>query len=206
MFFRNLTLFRFSPAVATDLDRLDEALAEHRLRPCGPLEMFTRGFVPPVGRGEGEPLTHAVKQSTLFTVGGEDKLLPAAVINDELHRKVQKIAEEEGRKVGGREDIIAMHNDSRTPYLSVKAEGRKGKWPGTIVRVPGKPPEWKSPAEANGVRMWFPLEAGAINLIAAAGAYEWSLTDTEDTAKVNLGKRAADAWERVNICVTKNGK
>jgi recombination associated protein RdgC len=39
----------------------------------------------------------------LLTVGGEDKLLPAAVINDELHRKVQKIAEEEGRKVGGRE-------------------------------------------------------------------------------------------------------
>ena len=30
-------------------------------------------------------------------------MLPAAVINDELQRKVQKIAEEEGRKVGGRE-------------------------------------------------------------------------------------------------------
>ena len=103
MFFRNLTLFRFSPAVAADLDRLDEALGEHRLRPCGSLEMFTRGFVPPVGRGEGEPLTHTVKQCTLFTVGGEDKLLPAAVINDELQRKVQKIAEEEDRKVGGRE-------------------------------------------------------------------------------------------------------
>ncbi len=103
MFFRNLTLFRFSPAVATDLDRLDDALAEHRLRPCGPLEMFTKGFVPPVGRGEGEPLTHALKRCTLFTVGGEDKLLPAAVVNDELQRKVQKIAEEEGRKVGGRE-------------------------------------------------------------------------------------------------------
>ena len=103
MFFRNLTLFRFSPAVANDLSRLDEALAEHRLRPCGPLEMFTKGFVPPVGRGEEAPLTHAVKQCTLLTVGGEDKLLPAAVINDELHRKVQKIAEEEGRKVGGRE-------------------------------------------------------------------------------------------------------
>jgi hypothetical protein len=117
------------------------------------------------------------------------------------------------RKVGGREDIISMHNDSRTPYLSVKAEGRKGKWPGTIINIPGKyvPGQfgqfaWKSPAEANGVRMWFPLEAGAINLIAAAGAYEWSLTDTEDSAKVNLGKRAADAWERVNICVHKNGK
>jgi recombination associated protein RdgC len=103
MFFRNLTLFRFSPAIADDLQRLDEVLAEHRLRPCGPLEMFTKGFVPPVGRGEDAPLTHVVKACTLVSVGGEDKLLPAAVVNDELSRKVQKIAEEEGRKVGGRE-------------------------------------------------------------------------------------------------------
>ncbi|MEO7068664.1 MAG: recombination-associated protein RdgC [Rhodanobacter sp.] len=103
LFFRNLTLFRFSPAVATSLDQLEDALAEHRLRPCGPQEMFTRGFVPPVGRGEGDPLTHAMKKCTLFTAGGEDKLLPAQVVNEELHRKVQKIAEEEDRKVSGRE-------------------------------------------------------------------------------------------------------
>jgi len=103
MFFRNLTLFRFSPVVADDLKRLDEVLGEHRLRPCGPLEMFTKGFVPPVGRGDEAPLTLAVKHCTWLTVGGEDKLLPAAVVNDELQRKVRKIAEEEGRKVGGRE-------------------------------------------------------------------------------------------------------
>lgn len=103
MFFRNVTLFRFSPAVAADLERLEEALADHRLRPVGPLELFTKGFVPPVGRGEDAALTHSVKACTLLTVGGEDKLLPAAVVNDELARKVAKIAEEEGRKVGGRE-------------------------------------------------------------------------------------------------------
>ena len=45
MFFRNLTLFRFSPAVATDLDRLDEALADHRLRPCGPAYLSTRNML-----------------------------------------------------------------------------------------------------------------------------------------------------------------
>jgi recombination associated protein RdgC len=103
MLFRNLLLFRFSPQVAADLQRLDDALAEHRLRPVGPLEMFTRGFVPPVGRGEHEPLTHTVLHYTLLTVGGEDKLLPASVVNDQLQRKVQRIAEDEGRKVGGRE-------------------------------------------------------------------------------------------------------
>jgi recombination associated protein RdgC len=103
MFFRNLTLFRFSSSVADDLKRLEEALGEHRLRPCGPLEMGTRGFVPPVGRGDEAAMTHVVNACTLMTVGGEEKLLPAAVVNDELQRKVQKIAEEEGRKVGGRE-------------------------------------------------------------------------------------------------------
>jgi len=103
MFFRNLTLFRFSPSVAEDLKRLDEVLGDHRLRPCGPMEMGTRGFVPPVGRGDDAAMTHAVNACTLITVGSEEKLLPAAVVNDELQRKVQKIAEEEGRKVGGRE-------------------------------------------------------------------------------------------------------
>jgi recombination associated protein RdgC len=65
--------------------------------------MGTRGFVPPVGRGDEAALTHEVNKCTLLTVGSEEKLLPAAVVNDELQRKVQKIAEEEGRKVGGRE-------------------------------------------------------------------------------------------------------
>lgn len=103
MFFRNLTLFRFQQDTAEDLARLADALADHRLRPCGPLELFTRGFVPPIGRGEEAALTHAVQACTWFVLGAEDKLLPAAVVNDELYHRVQKIAEEEGRKVGGRE-------------------------------------------------------------------------------------------------------
>lgn len=103
MFFRNLTLFRLPTDVAADLARLPEALADHRLRPCGPLELQTRGFVPPVGHGESDPLTLSTGHVTAFTLGGEDKLLPPAVLNDELRHRVQKIAEEEGRRVGGRE-------------------------------------------------------------------------------------------------------
>ncbi len=103
MFFRNLTLFRFSPAVAADLERLEEALDEHRLHPCGPLEMSTRGAVSPFGSDDDQPLTHARGHFTLLCVGSEDKLLPAAVVNQELTRKVREIAEQEGRPVGGRE-------------------------------------------------------------------------------------------------------
>jgi recombination associated protein RdgC len=80
MFFRNLSLFRFSPAVGNDLARLEEALADHRLRACGPLEMATHGFVPPLAGAEDEPLTRSLKHCTLLALGSEDKLLPRAFV------------------------------------------------------------------------------------------------------------------------------
>lgn len=104
MFFRHLTLMRFSPRVAADLvERLDQEIFYHPLRACGPLEMCTRGFVPAAGDQQNEPMTVQVNQCLFATVASEDKLLPTAVLNDALHRKVQQIAEAEGRKVGGRE-------------------------------------------------------------------------------------------------------
>ncbi len=102
MFFKNLTLFRFSASVAEDLQRLEDALDSQRLRECGAMEMGTRGFISPAGR-EHEALTHAVGHHTLMTIASEDKLLPAAVVNEELARKVRAIAEEEDRRIGGRE-------------------------------------------------------------------------------------------------------
>jgi len=102
MFFRNLTLFRFSPAVAADLSRLDEALPDHRLRAVGPLELSTRGFVVPISTVE-DALTHSVGQYTMVVGATEEKLLPSGVVNDELAKRVNAIAEAEGRKVSGRE-------------------------------------------------------------------------------------------------------
>ena len=102
MFFRNLTLFRFSEAMAESLADLDSPLEEKRLRPCGPLEQSTRGFVSPHGRN-AEALTHKVGPYTLVALGGEDKLLPGSVVNEELSARLQKINEEQGRRVGAKE-------------------------------------------------------------------------------------------------------
>ncbi|MBS0582999.1 MAG: recombination-associated protein RdgC, partial [Proteobacteria bacterium] len=102
MWFRNLTLFRFSPVVAKSLKSLEDDLAEKRLRPCGPIELATRGFISPFGRNE-DALTHRTGEFALLTLGGEDKLLPSSVINEELTARLQKIAEKTGRKPGGRE-------------------------------------------------------------------------------------------------------
>ena len=111
MFFRNLTFFRFPVALKKSFAGLDSALAECALKPVGPLEAMSRGFVSPFGRDQ-PLLSHSVGPALWLTLGGEDRLLPSAVVNDELARKLAVIEAKDGRKLGGRarkrlkEDVV----------------------------------------------------------------------------------------------------
>jgi recombination associated protein RdgC len=102
MWFRNLTLFRFSKSSAKSLKTLEAKLDNHRLRPCGPIELATQGFISPFGRDE-ETMLHEVGHYRLLTSAREDKLLPTSVVNEELRARLQKIAEKEGRPVRSKE-------------------------------------------------------------------------------------------------------
>ncbi|KGM53300.1 recombinase RdgC [Lysobacter arseniciresistens ZS79] len=99
MFFRNLTFFRFPST--TRLDELDAGLDQCQLKPVGPLELSSRGFVSPYGR-DAEVLTGRQGDAIWLTVGGEDRLLPGAVVNAMLARKLDEIEQKEGRRPGGR--------------------------------------------------------------------------------------------------------
>ena len=111
MFFRNLTLFRFNPSLKKSFDSIDDALAEWALKPVGPLEQMSRGFVSPFGRDQ-PALSHRVGTALWLTLGGEDRLLPSSVINEEVQRKLAQAEQREGRKLGGRarkrlkEDVV----------------------------------------------------------------------------------------------------
>lgn len=102
MFFKNLTLMRFPRTLITAGVDLDAALATQPLKPVGPLEMSSRGFVSPFGRGS-ESMAHTVSNRTMFTLGGEDKLLPSAVVNEQLAQKIEAATEQQGRRPGGAE-------------------------------------------------------------------------------------------------------
>ena len=126
MFFRNLTLFRFPTSL--DFTDLESHLEPVRLKPVGALELSSRGFVSPFGR-DGEALSHRIADALWLTVGGEDKLLPGAVVNDLLAKKLAEMEQKEGRKPGGRarkrlkEDLVhellprAFVRPSRTDAL-----------------------------------------------------------------------------------------
>ncbi|HBK56238.1 MAG TPA: recombination-associated protein RdgC [Xanthomonadales bacterium] len=101
MFFRNLTLFRFPASVDSALNDLEARLAEARLKPVGPQEFASAGFVPPLGR-DAPMLSHAVGDCQWVTVGGEQRLLPPSVVNEAVAEKVDEIERVEGRKPGSR--------------------------------------------------------------------------------------------------------
>ncbi|TQV33022.1 recombination-associated protein RdgC [Xanthomonas perforans] len=133
MFFRNLTMFRFPTSL--DLAAVEELLPQCALKPVGPLEMSSRGFVSPFGREETEQLSHRLGDFRWLAIGGQDKMLPGAVINDALEQKCAEIEKADGRRPGGKarkrlkDDIIhellpkAFVRNSRTDVILDLANG-----------------------------------------------------------------------------------
>src|SRR3546814_1773504 len=80
-----------------------------------------------------EALSHRIDDAIWLTVGGQDKILPAAVVNDLLGKKLAEMEQREGRKPGGRarkrlkEDLVhellprAFVKPSRTDALDRKS-------------------------------------------------------------------------------------
>lgn len=101
MFFRNLSLFRFPLSLVKSLSELEASLADCVLKPVGPGELMSRGFVSPFG-GDSTALVHGVGAARWLTLGGEDKLLPSSVVNAELQKRLQAAEQRDGRKPGSK--------------------------------------------------------------------------------------------------------
>ena len=115
MLFKNVVLFQLPKSYKLNKN-LEEAFAQYPLRPCGALEKRTEGFVSPFGETgpildeQGNvlsqaslALTHELDGRSLFTIGFEEKVLPAGVINKALKEEIARIEIREERKVKGKE-------------------------------------------------------------------------------------------------------
>lgn len=106
--YRNLTFFRFPASVATTIlelatrlaeGSLGDCLAEHAMKPVGPLELSSRGWVP---LHSGGPLFRHLGDTIHLALGGEDKVLPAPAVNRELRARLEAYEKREGRHPGPR--------------------------------------------------------------------------------------------------------
>lgn len=118
--FRNATLFRLPKQAISGLADLETAFAEHPLRPCGPIEVSTTGFVPP--KDGDAALSLHVEHAVLFALGFEEKVLPAATVKAEIAKRVKAYTAQRGKPPGGkaRREIKNEALDVLLPKAMVK--------------------------------------------------------------------------------------
>lgn len=101
MWFKNLQIFQLKDTDTFDSNELISKLPEYPLRDCGSQEEFTFGWLPLIRNSEQWSV--ATNHCLLLRAGKEEKVLPTAVVREELETKVAEIELVEGRKVGRKE-------------------------------------------------------------------------------------------------------
>jgi len=102
MWFKNLSLLRFTEPFKLTAEALEEKLQGGRFQPCTSLQPMSYGWVPPVGK-EDAPLAHAAGGCFMICAQREEKILPASVVNEVLAEKIVEIEEKKGSTVRKKE-------------------------------------------------------------------------------------------------------
>lgn len=100
--FKNVRLYRLEEASAIDADGLEQRLSARRFHPCGPLQVASLGWYPPLGE-QTQALSHAGNGCIALCARRQERLLPAAVVGEALDERVTDLEEREARTVGRRE-------------------------------------------------------------------------------------------------------
>jgi recombination associated protein RdgC len=118
MWFKNLVVHRLPADWSVSAAELEDQLSRRPLRPCGPFDMFSRGWVAPATGGR---LLHTVNQQHLIALGVDQKLLPSTIIRQVATERAAAQAVEQGFPVGRRQmrDIrIRVTEELRARALS----------------------------------------------------------------------------------------
>ncbi|WP_445361418.1 recombination-associated protein RdgC [Microbulbifer sp. EKSA005] len=102
MWFKNLRIYRLTKEFSLDAEKLNELLEPHAFVPCGSQDSTRYGWVPPLGR-HGSQLVHATNGYLMVCAKKQEKVIPAAVVNEKVEELAQAISEKEARQVGRKE-------------------------------------------------------------------------------------------------------
>ncbi|MCO1335146.1 recombination-associated protein RdgC [Microbulbifer sp. OS29] len=102
MWFKNLRIYRLTKEFTLDAGKLDELLETQAFVPCGSQDSARYGWVPPLGR-HGSQLVHATNGYLMICAKKQEKVIPAAVVNEKVEELAQVISQKEARQVGRKE-------------------------------------------------------------------------------------------------------
>ena len=102
MWFKNLRVYQITEPLHLNIDQLDTALAEHKFTPCMGQDALKIGFTFPL-HPSIKSYSHQLEHLFVFALKRQEKVLPAAVINEELQPKIDALEAEKGRPLGRKE-------------------------------------------------------------------------------------------------------
>jgi recombination associated protein RdgC len=97
MLFKNLVFHRLPENWELSAADFEGQLAGRTLKPCGPFDMSSRGWVPVTSGGR---LLHTVNQQHLVALGVDEKLLPGSIVRQVAQERADLQAREQGFPVG----------------------------------------------------------------------------------------------------------
>ena len=102
MWFKNIQVYRFTKPFALSAEHIHQQLAEQGFQACGSQDRSKLGWVPPLGDQASE-YVHVANGYILVCLKKQDKVLPAAAVNEALEEKISDIQAAEARRVGRKE-------------------------------------------------------------------------------------------------------
>ena len=102
MWFKNARVYRLSAPLSTDLAVWEAALAEFKFSPLTAQELVRSGFSFPLHQSI-KHYCHALDALLFFAVKRQEKILPAAVINEEMQPRLDALEQEKGRPLSRKE-------------------------------------------------------------------------------------------------------
>jgi len=102
MWFKNLSIFRLTEDFTLSPEDLEQKLGALSFRPCGNQEESTFGWTSPLGK-TSEQLVHAANGFMMICGKKEEKVIPAAVVNEMVQEKILEAEDQQGRKLSKKE-------------------------------------------------------------------------------------------------------
>lgn len=99
---KNLCIYRLPADSLPAIGDLETSLREHQFAPCGATEPQRVGWVPAL-HDDTTAFVHGSNGLYLLRLREQKRLLPAAVLNEQLQSEVQKREAAEARKIGRKE-------------------------------------------------------------------------------------------------------
>lgn len=109
MWFKAASLFHFLESFDTKPEELEELLAEKKFTPVNNRQLYSYGWVPPMG-GDSEQLVHVSSGFMLLKARREERILPASVIADHMAERIENLEKTLDRKIRGKEKLDIRDN------------------------------------------------------------------------------------------------